>query len=157
MRFSLRFTLILLFSLSFFSCRKKDDPAIKPTPNPPVDTTSQNRNLQLRIDIQNSAGNQPLTLENGWYLTENGDSIQINEYKYYLSNFILIGDSVRFSERESYYVVDQSDAASQRFIMDSIPAGIYKKISFLIGVDPERNTSGAQTGALDPIHGMFWD
>src|SRR5690606_2936849 len=25
------------------------------------------------------------------------------------------------------------------------------------GVDSLRNVSGAQTGALDPVHGMFWD
>ena len=32
----------------------------------------------------------------------------------------------------------------------------YNRISFTIGVDSARNVSGAQTGALDPLNGMFW-
>src|SRR5690606_27558520 len=35
--------------------------------------------------------------------------------------------------------------------------GVYTAVKFLIGVDEARNTSGAQTGALDPMHSMFWD
>lgn len=153
-----RFAFLILITLVFFSCRKKDDPVVNPAPDSPADTaTAGEPNFQLRLNIQNMAGNQPLELEQRWYVTENGDSIQINEYKYYLSNFTLIGDSVSYSEPESYYLIDQKDVASRSFTIDSIPAGHYKKISFLIGVNHERNTSGAQTGALDPMHEMFWD
>ena len=34
--------------------------------------------------------------------------------------------------------------------------GSFNQLSFIIGVDSLHNVSGAQTGALDPINGMFW-
>ena len=37
-----------------------------------------------------------------------------------------------------------------------LQAGKYDKLQFLLGVDSIRNCSGAQTGALDPMNGMFW-
>jgi hypothetical protein len=47
-------------------------------------------------------------------------------------------------------------ASSKHFHIDDLSVGTYTAISFTIGVDSARNTSGAQTGALDPINGMFW-
>lgn len=41
--------------------------------------------------------------------------------------------------------------------MANVAPGTYRKIKFLIGVDSLRNVSGAQTGALEPGYGMFWD
>lgn len=51
----------------------------------------------------------------------------------------------------------ESNSSSQKIFVGNIPAGIYSSVSFLIGVDSIRNVSGAQSGALDPANGMFWD
>ncbi|RYD74793.1 MAG: hypothetical protein EOP55_14645 [Sphingobacteriales bacterium] len=40
--------------------------------------------------------------------------------------------------------------------INDVPTGDYTKIEYTIGVDYARNFAGAQTGALDPINGMFW-
>ncbi|HRO42342.1 MAG TPA: hypothetical protein PL009_05875 [Flavipsychrobacter sp.] len=132
------------------SCRKKEDPKVIVDPNG-KDTLGK-----VSFTFENMAGSMPLDTAK-WYLTENGDSLKVNEYKYYVTNFVLHSGSNEFKEWESYYLVDHNKPASKTFIIDSIPHGTYDKISFLIGVDEKRNTSGAQTGALDIENNMFWD
>jgi hypothetical protein len=135
-------------------CRKKDDP-VDPGPGPtPVDSSVST----LRISFNNVVGNQGLVLDNNWYVNENGDSFQVNIFKYYISNIsVTRDDDSVFKEPDSYHLIDQSVNASRSFLLSKVPRGNYKKITFLIGVDADRNTSGAQTGALDPANTMFWD
>jgi hypothetical protein len=40
--------------------------------------------------------------------------------------------------------------------LKNIPAGEYNAVSFTVGVDANQVSQGAQTGALDPEHGLFW-
>lgn len=143
------FTIVLI--LTILACRKKEDPIVVP---PPVDNGTMGK---VSFTFQNVAGTQPLVLDTEWYTTENGDALQINQYKYYVTNFVLHTDTSEFKEWESYYLIDESKASSKNFVVDSIPAGRYTKVSFIIGVDAKRNTSGAQTGALDVANTMFWD
>lgn len=139
-------TALLFLALFVSACRKKDDPA---TPGANLGKVS--------FTFANVAGSKPLVLDNEWYLTENGDSLKVSIYKYYITNIVLHTDSSEFKEWESYYLIDESKPASKSFTVDSIPLGKYNKVSFLIGVDERRNKAGAQTGALDPINTMFWD
>ncbi|MBS1588631.1 MAG: hypothetical protein JST52_03355 [Bacteroidetes bacterium] len=138
---------LLIVSVCFGACRKKEDE------NPaPLGAYGK-----LKISIQNMAGTEKLKLDSAWYKTEHGDSLKAWEFKYYFTNIELLKDSTEFREKESYYLVNERQDASKSWIIDSIPTGTYTKIRFLIGVDEARNTSGAQTGALDPGNGMFWD
>lgn len=130
------------------ACRKKEEQAA-----PPV----VNNQGKVSLTFKNVVGTQPLTLQDVWYKTDHGDSMKIFEYMYYVTNIALHSDSGEFKEWESYYLINESKAASKSFTIDSIPSGTYNKISFLIGVDEKRNTQGAQTGALDPLNAMFWD
>src|SRR5690606_18580217 len=41
--------------------------------------------------------------------------------------------------------------------IDNVPAGYYVEIQYTMGVDSEKNVSGAQVGALSLSNGMFWD
>ncbi len=151
--------LIAVILTSFLACRKEPATPIPHEPDP-QDTTSVDSSMaSLRINIQNVVDSLPLILNsNNWYINSSNDSFSISTYKYYLSNIELIReDNSIFKEPESYRLIDADDASSGNFRIDSIPVGTYRSIRFLIGVDPERNTSGAQTGALDPKHGMFWD
>ena len=125
------------------SCRKKDDPVTTPG--------------KVTISIQNVAGAQPLVLNTNWYVNANGDSMMISEYKYYLSNVVFEAATTNFKEPESYHLIDERESGSRTFTITNVPDGTYSKLHFMIGVDEQRNTSGAQTGALDPAHGMFWD
>ena len=140
--------LLALALLSLAACRKKSDPNIIIPATPTM----------LTLDFMNVVGNQNLKLQTGWYTSARGDSFKVTTYKYYISNISLMTeDGQTYTEPESYHLVNEEDEASKSFALSQIPAGRYDRIRFLIGVDEPRNTSGAQTGALDPLHAMFWD
>lgn len=131
-------------------CRKKEDPKLPDNPQ-------QERKTNLTFTFKNVVGDKPLSLNDTWYKNENGDSIKIGAYKYYVTNFALVkGDSV-YEVPESYYLINEAKPESKAFTLEDLPAGEYDEVRFLIGVDAAHNTSGAQTGALDPANGMFWD
>lgn len=135
----------LFLTILSASCRKKDDP----------ETAGLG---SMKITFQNMVGAQQMHIDSLWYLNENGDSLQISEYKYYISNIkIQKNDGTLFIEPESYHLINQKDKSSLSFTIDNLPTGEYNKISFMVGVDEARNTSGAQVGALDPANAMFWD
>jgi len=91
------------------------------------------------------------------YINSVGQSFTVTNFKYYISNIKLTDSGGRvFENKNSYYLIDENDSASHHIQLDDIPEGDYSKISFTIGVDSLHNCSGAQSGALDPIHGMFW-
>jgi hypothetical protein len=80
-------------------------------------------------------------------------------FKFYIHNIQMIntdsGKVFRLAN-DKYYLVDFADSASTE-IKITIQPYVYNRISFTIGVDSAQNVSGAQTGALDPALGMFWD
>ncbi len=147
----------LLFLLNFLSCKKDSelksdtqDPAI----NTPVDVAKYG---SVTINFNNKAGSEVLKLNTGNYANANGDSFTVSKFKYYISNIVLKkADGTTFVERESYHLIDNSKGDKYSLSLDSVPVGTYNGISFILGVDSTRNTSGAQTGALDPAYGMFW-
>lgn len=144
------FAAAVLVSLS--ACHKKDDPV----PNNPG--TPGNTKGNITFSFTNKVGNQPMVLNTGTYQNANGDSYTISLYKYYISNIKLTTDNgTVFAEPNSYHLVNEDLAASKTFSISNLPAGNYKSVTFIIGVDSTANSSGAQTGDLDPLNGMFWD
>jgi hypothetical protein len=143
---------LLIMSLCVIgvSCRKKPDPVI--TQPEPVKSAHQ-----MTFTFKNLVGNQSLSLGNTWYLNQNLDSFKVTMYKYYVTNIILTKDGTDYEVPESYYLVDESKPETKSFTIKDLPVGEYSKITFMIGVDTKRNTSGAQTGFLDPSYGMIWD
>lgn len=137
----------MLLGMHISSCTKKDD------------IVGEEKNVgTVKILIDNVAGDKPLELNTAWYKTANGDSLQITTYNYFISNIKLTAtDGTVYEEPESYHLILGNNASSHTFSMNNVPAAKYKSMSFMIGVDSTRNVSGAQTGALDPNSGMFWD
>ena len=80
-------------------------------------------------------------------------------FKFYVHNFKMIntdsGTEFKLAN-DKYYLVDFADSASTE-IKITISPDVYNRISFTIGVDSAQNVSGAQTDALDPAKGMFWN
>jgi hypothetical protein len=96
--------------------------------------------------------NAASTYKNAW-----GEEFTITRFRYYISNIEFItkeGKTIK-PGGENYFLLDEEDEFSKNF-STTIPAGTYNAISFLVGVDSLCNVSGAQTGALDPLNGMFW-
>ncbi|GAA4381809.1 MbnP family protein [Hymenobacter koreensis] len=134
---------VLLLTAALFSACKKD-----PTPE----------KGQLALAFENVVGNQQLVLGSPtYYTTAAGDQFKVTKFNYFISNIKLTrNDGTEWAEPESYHLVKQAEPDSKAFTLQGIPAGDYTKMTFTIGVDSARNTSGAQTGALDQLNDMYW-
>ena len=93
----------------------------------------------------------------GLYKNSYGETYTIDRLKYYISGIKLIstdGNAVMESGDPCYLVYSDDELSGT--ITFEVSEGRYSAISFLLGVDSLYNVSGAQTGALDPVNGMFW-
>jgi hypothetical protein len=138
----------------FASCQKKDDPATPVVPLVPVENTGK-----VYMEFKSMAGADGLTLDNQWYQNEGGDSFKVTRFNYYISNIVLNGTdgTSNYAEQESYHLIESpATPGLVPFDVKDVPAGKYRSVTFMIGVDSTRNVSGAQTGALDPVLGNFW-
>jgi hypothetical protein len=112
----------------------------------------------LYLELEPTVGTAPLVLGSTAYPTDNGEQFTISTFKYYLSSVKLQRtDGTQYTVPDGYFLVDAAQPASQHVALHDIPAGTYTGLSFVVGVDSARNVAGAQTGALDPVKGMFWD
>ncbi len=136
--------LCTLLTLAFTSCKKEE-------------VINSNEKGSFTIEFENKVNGVPLVLNTQNYQNSNGESFNISTFKYYVSNIRLTkADGSFYTIPESYFLIDAAKLSSLLNNIKDIPAGDYTKISFIIGVDKERNLAGAQTGALDPTLGMFW-
>lgn len=111
----------------------------------------------LLVKINPVFNSKPLQLNNTAYVTENGDTVYIDLFKFYISAVTLTDGNLKLhAEQNSYHLINAEDSTSLYFKLDQLPAGSLKTISFAIGVDSVANTSGALDGALDPVKGMYW-
>jgi hypothetical protein len=139
------FLLVAAVSGTLVACKKQDDP----TPE---------EKGEVHFNFKNYAGEAALQLGTASYTTPQNEEITVSKFNYYISNIKLMNtEGGEYAEPESYHLLQQDKLGSLHFHLANVPGGKYKSVSFLIGVDEARNTSGAQTGALDPINGMFWD
>jgi len=112
---------------------------------------------QVQLDISHVVGAEPMQLKTAMYKNAAGDTFNITLFRYYLSNFSLTnkaGKQVKPSA--AYFLVSEDSAGSKKLLLKNFAAGTYTQLSFMIGVDSVLNFSGPQSGALDPVHGMFW-
>lgn len=154
----IRFIILLSFFTILVSSCKKDPEPIAPvttTTNPlPIDTIPTG---SVKIEFDNMFDTLDLALDTVNFVLDNGDKMKVSIFKYYISNIKLTdADGNVFAEPESYHLIDESNAASQKFTISGVPYRNYTSITFMIGVDSARNVSGAQTDALDPGNNMFW-
>ncbi len=150
-------SIVAAMAVAFTACTKKDDPSTTPTPTPtptPVDTAKVGT---VGFEFNHKAGSSDLVMTTGTYTNGSGESFTVTKFNYYITNVKIIkADGSEYAEPESYHLVQGDLASSHHFHLKTVPKGSYKGVSFLIGVDSTRNVSGSQTGALDPINGMFW-
>nr|WP_295875291.1 MbnP family protein [uncultured Chitinophaga sp.] len=142
-----RCVLICLPILWLCGCAKKD----KKDDPPPVFYT------QLSLDVSHEMNGSPLVRGTRSYTNAAGEKFIISQFRYYLSNFALVDNAGKIIPLASaYFLINDAVDSTKRLRLDSVPAGTYTAIRFLIGVDSARNNSGVQSGALAPENGMFW-
>jgi hypothetical protein len=109
----------------------------------------------LVLSFQHMAGTNELVLGNS-FVNSRGDTIIVQRFKYYLSNFSLTDDKGKIVPLpDTYFLIDEADPSSKTITL-TVPDIAITGIGFLIGVDSIKNVSGIQTGVLDPLKGMFW-
>lgn len=149
--------LVMLATLILpFSCDKNDDGEFGP-----------NDKGSIILEFDNVVGSQNLQL-NGpqTYTNANGDQFNVTLLNYYISNIKLKksdGTVYTVPQDSSYFLVQESIAASREIELNNIPAGDYTEVTFMVGVDSLRNTLdlSKRTGILDPAahsgdDNMYW-
>lgn len=132
------------------SCNKKEDPELIVDPGPNMGT--------VKMEFTNRVGDDPMSLGIPQYFNANGDQYSITKFNYFITNIKLNkADGSQYVETESYHLIKQTEPGTMAFDLAQVPNGTYKSITFMIGVDSLRNTTGAQTGALDQNNDMYWD
>ena len=111
---------------------------------------------KLYIHIEHYAGLQPLQLDTVYYKNELGQTFTVSRFRYYISNIKLKSNNGAEVSLPGYFLVDEEDDESKSITLGNVPVGNYSSVQFIIGVDSLHNCSGAQSGALDPVNGMFW-
>ena len=120
------------------------------------DTSMESPGYRLRIKVLPQVNGIPLVRDavqsNSW-----GEDFSVDVFRIYLGNFALMdeGDMPVADFPDNYYLLDAYDSASLSIELKG-NAKPFRRLRFQIGIDSIRNVSGAQTGALDPLNGMFW-
>lgn len=86
-----------------------------------------------------------------------GESFVVDVFRIYLGNVELMndGDQPVSDHPDVYHLLDVFDSASLSIELKGNDQP-FQRLRFQVGIDSIRNVSGAQTGALDPLKGMFW-
>ena len=111
---------------------------------------------KLIIDFNNYVGSDLLKLDSAIYKNDLEQSFTVTNFKYYIGNIHLKRSDGKEFISNAYFLINEEDQQSKNIQLNDIPDGEYTSIGFVLGVDSLHNCSGAQSGALDPINGMFW-
>lgn len=133
MKFQLKnIVAVMALALAFTSCSNDDNKEI----------TGQG-NLLLEFD--NVYGSSNLAF-NTPHTNSNGEVVKINNAIYIISNIVLTktdGSTYTVPKSQSYFFVNEANAASTILNLPNIPAGNYNKVTFGVGVDQAQFDMGA--------------
>jgi hypothetical protein len=110
----------------------------------------------LSIEFNNYVDDLILKLDSTVYKNELGQTYTVTNFKYYISNIHLLRSDGKDFISTDHFLINEDEENSKNINLNSIPEGEYNSISFIVGVDSLHNCNGAQSGALDPVNGMFW-
>ncbi len=101
-------------------------------------------------------GDASLTLDSV-YISGTGDSVKFETLRFYISGVQLFNNNTMvYAEDRSFHLLDASDPGSFHIALRLSSHMVWNTVKFNIGIDSITNVSGAQGGALDPVHGMYW-
>lgn len=119
------------------------------------------------LTFDNVVSSEDLRLNSSTYRNASGESFTPTTFNYFISNIKLTrtdGSTYVVPQDSSYFLIQESQPASQKIQLRNVPIGSYRAVTFLIGVDSLRSTMdiGRRTGVLDPAgdhtgaNGMYW-
>lgn len=117
----------------------------------------------INIEFDNVYGSNNLILNTQPNTTSQSEILKVSQLKYIVSNIKLNkadGTTFTYPKSQSYFIVDETDMASQIINLQGIPSGDYVSISFGIGVDEQQWQLGADGQgdflALAQSQDMLW-
>lgn len=111
----------------------------------------------LSIRFKTTCQDQPIVYGQFNYVNGAGNQYSINLLKYFVTNVVLIREDSTEFPLKNYDLMDAFNTTNFSTIeAPAVPYGKYTRMRFYMGVDKDRNHSGAQDGDLDPIHNMIW-
>jgi hypothetical protein len=133
------FTILCLAIFTISSCQKADK------------ATEANVSFTFDnfVDEKAIEENTPLN-----YLNAAGNYYSVSLLKYYISNIILVDTKGKEIELNNNDLIDAF--GNNKTDSYTIPNGEYRQMRFIFGVNADNNTSGDQSGDLDPSNGMLW-
>ena len=124
--------------------------------NPKSGYSQKATSNSVTLNFSHYVGNEVLQLDSVSYKNALNQDFSVTKFKYYLGNIALVRKDGKPVTYHKYFLIDQEKPDSKKVVLENLPAGEYVSVHFTVGVDSIDNCSGAQSGALDPINGMFW-
>ena len=115
------------------------------------DVTAQKNEPNLHLHFKYLANGKEVVADSN-YTNAFNEIYRITKLKFYISN-IGPGGNKRANASQEVFLQDWTE---NKDLTIPVFAGRYSKLFFTIGVDSALNNSGAQSGSLDPLNGMFW-
>ena len=136
--------IIFILAISISSCKKEDSDG-------PGD-------VKVSFEYVFGSNALPWAINQTMLHPKTGDSLTFTTFAFYLTNVRLQNeDGSWWEEADSYHIICAACDDASSFTLQNVPKGTYVAMEYTLGVDSTRNVSGAQTGALSPANGMFWD
>lgn len=121
-----------------------------------LNIAAQEKNNSIPIHFQLQFNDSEVT-KGQEFKSANGDDLSIETFRCYVSNVKLEYDDKTTSEdKNTFHLLDIDGLKSMSFSVPKIKNKTISKITFKVGIDSIANTSGIQTGILDPMNGMYW-
>lgn len=133
--------LLMIPVLTFISCKDDDD-----KPEPPVNSVT----FQLSYHVDN----EPLVFDTLRYQNKAGNLYSVTRLQYYISNLVFLRQGGE-EEREIVQYVDAEVPSSNTFHITGLPQGTYTGLRFLVGLNKEKNKTGALPGTQENVN-MAW-
>ncbi len=135
----------LIISFLVTGCSNKDDP-------------EPENEQKITFSFEHRVDSAPIQFDTMIYTNAAGNEYLVNEIQYFISDVKLhkaSGDHYLIDEWKDMHYVDTDIPSTHTWeVFDNIPAGNYKKISFIMGITEEKNQSFMFPNP--PERDMFW-
>lgn len=119
----------------------------------PIQIISEYSTAEVLLKV--NVGTSPLEWDTVKYINAAGNTYGIQTFNLYISNIILKRVDGKFYTSKKVFYLDPRVLTKNKFILDSIPPGIYNEISFNVGIDSAKNVTFGLPATTDNIN-MAW-
>lgn len=155
-----KFILLPLTALMIFASSCNDDETTDVDPAGDVDPVEESQTATLRLRMEHVFNGEPLNLDED-FITEDGDTIEVEELKYFLSNISFAdNEGNEMYVKDSYHLMELGEESHITIRdIEGLEPGIFTSFNVSVGVDEEANhTVENARGDLSPAgsDGMIW-